>query len=165
MDCPSRERRARTVVLYPTHFDKLVREVLMRVLFIGGTGIISTAVSRLAVSRGIDLWLCNRGAHPVTIDGARHVRADINDGSAVSTALGDAHFDAVVDWIAFEPRHVERDMALFGERTKQYVFISSASAYEKPPRNAIVTESTPLKNPFWEYSRNKIACEDVLVRA
>lgn len=137
----------------------------MRVLFIGGTGIISTAVSRLAVSYGIDLWLCNRGEHPVVIEGARTVRADINDDAAVRTALGDAKFDAVVDWIAFEPAHIERDMALFAGRTDQYVFISSASAYEKPPRTPVVTESTPLKNPFWEYSRNKIACEDRLVRA
>ena len=137
----------------------------MRVLFIGGTGIISTAVSRLAVARGVDLWLCNRGEHPVAIAGARHVRANINDAAAVRAALGDEHFDAVVDWVAFEPSHVERDMALFAKRTKQYVFISSASAYEKPPRTPIITESTPLKNPFWDYSRNKIACEDLLVRA
>lgn len=137
----------------------------MRVLFIGGTGIISTAVSRLAVARGIELWLCNRGEHPVVIEGARRVRADINDLEAVRTALGDTSFDAVVDWVAFEPSHVERDIALFAGRTKQYVFISSASAYEKPPRNPIITESTPLKNPYWEYSRSKIACEDRLVLA
>jgi len=137
----------------------------MRVLFIGGTGIISSAVSRLAVSRGIDLWLCNRGEHRVTIEGARQVRADINDIVAVRAALGDAKFDAVVDWVAYEPSHVERDITLFASRTAQYVFISSASAYEKPSRTPIITESTPLKNPFWEYSRNKIACEDLLVRA
>src|SRR5512138_2625102 len=113
MDCPSRERRARTVVLYPTHFDKLVREVLMRVLFIGGTGIISTAASRLAVSRGIDLWLCNRGQHSVEIPGARHIRVDANDMEAMRRIVDGACFDSVVDWIAFEPSHVERDMALF----------------------------------------------------
>jgi nucleoside-diphosphate-sugar epimerase len=136
----------------------------MRVLFIGGTGIISTAVSRLAVARGIDLWLCNRGEHPVTIDGARHIRADINDRNAVEAAIGGSMFDAVVDWIAFEPNHVKRDIALFEGRTGQYVFISSASAYQKPPRTPYVTESTPLKNPYWQYSRNKIACEDLLVQ-
>jgi nucleoside-diphosphate-sugar epimerase len=137
----------------------------MRALFIGGTGNISTAVSRLAVSRGIELWLCNRGERPVAIDGARHIRADINDEVAVRAALGNTQFDVVVDWIAFESRHVERDIALFAGRTKQYVFISSASAYEKPPRASVITESTPLKNPFWQYSRNKIACEDRLVHA
>jgi len=137
----------------------------MRVLFIGGTGNISTAVSRLAVSRGIELFLCNRGERRVDIDGARKIRADINDKATVHAALGDMRFDSVVDWVAFEPRDIERDMELFGARTKQFVFISSASAYEKPPRTPIVTESTPLKNPYWQYSRDKIACEDLLVRA
>jgi len=137
----------------------------MKVLFIGGTGIISTAVSRLAVARGIDLWLLNRGRRGVTIEGARAVVADVGDAESVAAALGSERFDAVVDWTAYVPQDVERDLALFGPRTKQYVFISSASAYEKPPRSPFITESTPLKNPFWEYSRNKIACEDRLVRA
>jgi nucleoside-diphosphate-sugar epimerase len=137
----------------------------MRVLFIGGTGIISTAVSRLAVERGLDLWLLNRGQHDVAIDGARRVLADIRDPRAVEAALGGERFDTVVDWVAYVPADVERDLALFGPRTKQYVFISSASAYEKPPRSPFITESTPLRNPYWEYSRNKIACEDALVRA
>jgi nucleoside-diphosphate-sugar epimerase len=137
----------------------------MRVLFIGGTGIISTEVSRLAVARGLDLWLLNRGRRSVTIDGARAVVADARDPSSVTAALGDERFDAVVDWVAYVPQDVERDLALFGPRTRQYVFISSASAYEKPPRSPFITESTPLKNPYWEYSRNKIACEDLLVRA
>lgn len=140
-------------------------EVVMRVLFIGGTGIISTAVSRLAVSRGIDLWLCNRGEHPVTIEGAKHIRVDINDVTAVRETIGESTFDVVVDWIAFEPQHIERDLELFAGRVKQYVFISSASAYEKPPRSPFVTESTPLKNPYWAYSRDKIACEDRLIQA
>jgi len=137
----------------------------MKVLFIGGTGIISTAVSRLTVARGIDLWLLNRGRRGVTIEGARAVVADVGDAESVAAALGSERFDAVVDWTAYVPQDVERDLALFGPRTKQYVFISSASAYEKPPRSPFITESTPLKNPFWEYSRNKIACEDRLVRA
>ena len=137
----------------------------MKVLFIGGTGIISTAGSRLAVARGIDLWLLNRGRRGVTIEGARAVVADVGDAESVAGALGSERFDAVVDWTAYVPQDVERDLALFGPRTKQYVFISSASAYEKPPRSPFITESTPLKNPFWEYSRNKIACEDRLVRA
>ena len=137
----------------------------MKVLFIGGTGIISTAVSRLAVARGIDLWLLNRGRRGVTIEGACAVVVDVGDAESVAAALGSERFDAVVDWTAYVPQDVERDLALFGPRTKQYVFISSASAYEKPPRSPFITESTPLKNPFWEYSRNKIACEDRLVRA
>jgi nucleoside-diphosphate-sugar epimerase len=137
----------------------------MRALFVGGTGIISTAVSRLAVARGIDLWLLNRGRRGVTIEGAHSVVADVGDPTSVAVALGGERFDAVVDWVAYVPQEVERDLALFGPRTKQYVFISSASAYEKPPRSPFITESTPLKNPYWEYSRNKIACEDLLVRA
>jgi nucleoside-diphosphate-sugar epimerase len=137
----------------------------MRVLFVGGTGNISTSVSRLAVTRGIELHLLNRGRSGVTIDGARSVVADINDPAAIAAVLGDTTYDAVVDWIAFVPAEVERDLALFGPRTRQYVFISSASAYEKPPRSPFITESTPLKNPYWEYSRNKIACEELLVRA
>src|SRR5512147_3020349 len=134
----------------------------MRVLFIGGTGNISSAASRLAIASGIDLWLCNRGT---LIDGAQHIRADIHEVERVKVALGSLEFDAVVDWVAFQTSDVERDEALFRGRTKQYVFISSASAYEKPPRSPFITESTPLKNPYWEYSRNKIACEDYLVRA
>jgi nucleoside-diphosphate-sugar epimerase len=136
----------------------------MRVLFAGGTGNISGAVSRLAVERGIDLVLLNRGIRDA-VPGARTVRADYKDGKAVDAALSDETFDAVVTWIAFTPDQVERDVALFARRARQYVFISSASAYEKPPRSPFITESTPLRNPWWEYSRNKIACEDVLLRA
>jgi len=136
----------------------------MRALFVGGTGNISGAVSRLAVERGIDLVLLNRGIRDA-VPGARTIRADYKDGKAVDAALGDETFDAVVTWIAFTPDQVERDVALFARRARQYVFISSASAYEKPPRSPFITESTPLRNPWWEYSRNKIACEDVLLRA
>jgi nucleoside-diphosphate-sugar epimerase len=138
----------------------------MRVLFIGGTGIISSACSRLALERGIDLWLLNRGqsVRPVP-EGARVVPADIRDPGAVRRALGDAKFDVVVDWIAFTVPHVEADLALFGGRTDQYVFISSASAYQTPPAKLPVTESTVLRNPRWQYSRDKIACEERLVRA
>jgi len=137
----------------------------MRVLFIGGTGIISTEVSRLAVARGIDLWILNRGRRGAPIEGARTLVADVADPASVTAALGNERFDCVVDWIAYVPQEVERHLALILPRTRQYVFISSASAYEKPPRSPFVTESTPLKNPYWEYSRNKIACEDLLVRA
>ena len=137
----------------------------MRVLFIGGTGNISTSVSRLAVANGIELVLLNRGRRECAIAGAEQLCVDIDDVAAVTEALGDRTFDAVVNWIAFVPEHIERDIKLFAGRTKQYVFISSASAYEKPPRNAVITESTPLKNPYWEYSRNKIACEERLMQA
>jgi len=137
----------------------------MRVLFIGGTGFISAAVSRLAVARGIELWHLNRGRRGTAIDGVRTVVADAHDPRAVEQALGRERFDAVVDWIAFVPDDVERDVALYGPRTRQFVFISSASAYEKPPRSPFITESTPLRNPHWQYSRDKIACEDRLVRA
>ena len=140
----------------------------MRILFIGGTGTISRSVSLLAVERGIDLFLLNRGRSGVEIPGAKVVTGDIGRPDEVAKALrlGEKGlaFDAVVDWIAYVPEHVERDIALFAGKTKQYVFISSASAYQKPPTHHVITESTPLVNPFWEYSRNKIACEDRLMR-
>jgi nucleoside-diphosphate-sugar epimerase len=137
----------------------------MRVLFIGGTGNISTFVSRLAVERGVDLYLLNRGRTPVEFDGATVFTADINQPEQVAAALGDLTFDVVVNWIAFVESEVERDIALFRDRTRQYIFISSASAYQTPPVHPVITESTPLYNPQWEYSRNKIACEDRLTRA
>jgi len=105
----------------------------MRVLFIGGTGIISTACTRLALERGIELTLVNRGRHAAqTPDGARTIAVDVEDAAAVERALAGERFDAVVDWIAFEPAQIERDIALFRGRTGQYIFISSASAYQKP---------------------------------
>lgn len=143
----------------------------LHVLVIGGTGVISSAVTRLAVERGLDVTVLNRGsaspgagAHPLP-DGARTVRADVRDPASVRAALGDREFDAVVDWVAFTPEHVRTDIDLFAGRTGQYVFISSASAYQTPPERLPVTESTPLRNPFWQYSRDKIACEDLLVGA
>lgn len=138
----------------------------MDVLFIGGTGIISSACARLAVERGINLYLLNRGeSHRAVPEGATVLRGDIRDTASARHALGDRTFDAVVDWIAFSPEHIETDLELFHGRTGQFVFISSASAYQTPPVNLPVTESTPLDNPVWEYSRNKIACEERLVRA
>jgi nucleoside-diphosphate-sugar epimerase len=135
----------------------------MRVLFIGGTGTISTACTRLAVERGIELYLLKRGA--ADIPGATVLRGDIRDAASVKEALGEREFDAVVDWVAFTPQHVASDVELFRGRTGQYVFISSASAYQTPPARVPVVESTPLRNPFWQYSRDKIACEDLLVEA
>jgi nucleoside-diphosphate-sugar epimerase len=139
----------------------------MRVLFIGGSGVISSACSALAVQRGIDLTVLNRGtstSRPLPA-GATVLRADIRDPAAVAAALGGREFDAVVDWVAFTPEHVRTDLDLFRGRTGQYVFISSASAYQTPPSRLPVTESTPLRNPFWRYSRDKIACEDLLTAA
>ncbi len=143
----------------------------LSVLVIGGTGVISSAVTRLAVERGLDVTVLNRGsassrtgAHPLP-DGVEPVRADVRDPASVRAALGDREFDSVVDWVAFTPEHVRTDIGLFAGRTGQYVFISSASAYQTPPERLPVTESTPLRNPFWQYSRDKIAGEDLLVRA
>ena len=137
----------------------------MKVLFIGGTGIISTEVSKLAVERGIELYLLNRGQHKVEIAGAHVIIADIHQPAQVSEALRGMTFDAVVDWVAYTPDHVERDIELFRDSARQYIFISSASAYQKPPAHPIITESTPLHNPYWTYSQNKIACEERLQRA
>lgn len=136
----------------------------MKVLFIGGTGIISSACSQLAVDRGIDLYLMNRGlaGRPIP-GGAHHLIADIRDQQTVKSALADHTFDAVVQWLGFSRDHIEADIALFQERARQYVFISSASAYQTPPASLPVTESTWLDNPYWAYSRNKIACEERLV--
>ncbi len=138
----------------------------MRVLFIGGTGKISSACTQLAVDRGLDLYLLNRGqtSRPIP-DNVRILHGDIRDPQSATAALGDLTFDAVVDWIAFTPAQVEADLALFRGRTKQYVFISSASAYQKPLSGLPIRESTLLANPYWEYSRNKIACEELLVAA
>ena len=139
----------------------------LRVLFIGGSGVISAETSRLAVRRGIVLSVLNRGAthlRPLPPE-ASVLRGDIRDTASVREALGDREFDAVVDWVAFTPEHVQADIDLFRGRTGQYVFISSASAYQTPPSRQPVTESTPLRNPFWQYSRDKIACEDLLVEA
>ncbi len=138
----------------------------MKVLFIGGTGVISSACSRLAVARGIDLYLLNRGRTERPVPEAAHVlHADIRDRASVARALGDARFDAVVDWLVFGPEQAAADVDFFGGRTGQYIFISSASAYQKPIAGLPITESTPLHNPYWAYSRGKIACEEHLMRA
>jgi nucleoside-diphosphate-sugar epimerase len=138
-----------------------------RVLFIGGSGVISSACSRVAVDSGIELFVLNRGrstARPLP-PGVNVLRADIREPGSVRDILDDREFDAVVDWVAFTPGHVRTDIELFRGRTGQYVFISSASAYQTPPSRMPVTESTPLRNPYWQYSRDKIACEDLLVAA
>lgn len=138
----------------------------MKVLFIGGTGIISSACSELALQQGIDLYLLNRGrsSRPAPA-GAKVIQADIRQPDSVTTALGELTFDSVVEWVAFTPDQVQNDVELFRQRTRQYIFISSASAYQTPPTFLPVQESTPLHNPFWGYSRNKAACEALLEQA
>jgi nucleoside-diphosphate-sugar epimerase len=138
----------------------------MRVLFIGGTGIISTACSELAVRRGMELYLLNRGqsVRPIP-DGAKVLQADMRQPGQMASTLEGMQFDAIVDWIAYTPEQVQSDIELFRGRTRQYVFISSASVYQKPPHFLPITESTPLHNPFWEYSRQKAACEATLMDA
>jgi len=138
----------------------------MKALFIGGTGNISSACVELALSRGIEVTLLNRGTsgRPVP-NGAQVLHGDIRDPQAVQAALGSRSFDVVADFVAFTPEHIETDLELFRGRTGQYIFISSASAYQTPPAILPVTESTVLDNPYWEYSRNKAACEERLVRA
>ncbi len=137
----------------------------MRVLFIGGTGFISATASRMAISRGFELYLLNRGSRITDTFGSHDLTADIHRPDDVRAVLQGLDFDAVVDWIAYTAGDVERDISLFRGRTKQYVFISSASAYQKPPDHYLISESTPLDNPFWEYARGKIACERRLMQA
>lgn len=138
----------------------------MNVLFIGGTGIISSACSALAMERGMRLTHMNRGTSFRTAPpGVETLIADVRDPDAVREVLDGRSFDAVVNWVAFTPEHVLQDLALLDGRTRQYVFISSASAYQTPPESIPVSEETPLSNPFWQYSRDKIACEDILNRA
>jgi len=136
----------------------------MKVLFIGGTGNISTSCSILALQKGIDLYHLNRGISGEKIPGVTSLQADIHNKEEMSKALGDLDFDVVVDWITFITDDVKRDYEIFKGRTKQYIFISSASVYQKPLSEPRITESTPLANPVWEYSQNKIACEDYLVQ-
>lgn len=137
----------------------------MKVLFIGGTGNISIAVSQLAIERGIELYHLNRGQSGVVIDGVQSIVGNIHEPTQVQAALANYSFDVVVNWIAFHESDIERDLQLFAGECQQYIFISSASAYQKPLTHPIITESTPLANPYWEYSRNKIACEERLMRA
>jgi nucleoside-diphosphate-sugar epimerase len=137
----------------------------LKVLFIGGSGVISSACARLAVNSDIDLTVLNRGqtaGRPLPA-GVREMRGDARDAGDVREKIGDLDFDCVVDWVAFATEHVRADLELFRGRTGQYVFISTASAYQTPPSRLPVTESTPLRNPYWRYSRDKIACEDLLV--
>jgi nucleoside-diphosphate-sugar epimerase len=136
----------------------------MKALFIGGTGTISMAISKLAVEKGWELYLLNRGNRAESVPaGAKVLTADINDEKAVSEIIKDMKFDVVADFIVFGTSQIERDIRLFANKTRQYIFISSASAYQKPLSYYKINESTPLHNPYWKYSRNKIACEELLM--
>lgn len=138
----------------------------LKILFIGGTGIISSACTRLTVERGMDVCLLNRGQSTRSIPASVEIlTGDIRNKDIIKKILGIRTFDVVVDWIAFTPEHIDADLELFRDRTAQYVFISSASAYQTPPVLLPVTESTPLDNPFWAYSQAKIRCEERLIKA
>jgi len=137
----------------------------MKVLFIGGTGNISKVCAELAVARGYDVTLLNRGKN-ATVPGTRHIALDLADPAAeVAATLGSQRWDVVADFIIFTPEQLEQRINLFRGRVGQFFFISSASVYQRPVTHYLITESTPLANPFWDYSRNKIACEDRLLRA
>ncbi|MDR0289750.1 MAG: NAD-dependent epimerase/dehydratase family protein [Treponema sp.] len=147
----------------------------MKALLIGGTGIISTAISKRILENGGELFLLNRGSRNDALDAKGkpgklvEINCDIRADSVeaivqkLKVALGGERFDVVADFFAFTPDHVAKDYAIFKDLCRQYIFISSASAYQKPPSSHLITESTPLANPYWEYSRNKIACEEFLV--
>lgn len=140
----------------------------MKILFIGGTGLISSACSDLALERGHELFILNRSAsakYPLP-PGAVLLKGDVHtDETHLASLLADHRFDAVVDFIAFRETDIERDLRLFRGRTEQFIFVSSASVYQKPVKHYFITEETPLENPYWEYSRNKIACENRLLDA
>lgn len=130
----------------------------MKILFIGGSGVISRAATQQTIAAGHELWLLNRGKHR-PVEGTQNLVADMTDLAGVRTALRGHTWDVVVQWIAFAPEDIRRDLELFRENTRQYIFISSASIYQKPLLQSPITESTPRENPHWEYSRKKIACE------
>ena len=136
----------------------------MRILIIGGTGNISSHVTELAVSQGHEVVLLNRGNRPLP-EGTRGIVGDAGDAGSIEAAIGDETFDVVANFRSFSPQQVTDDIRIFSGRTHQYLYISSASAYQKPISHTPITESTPLHNPFWQYSRDKIASEELLVRA
>jgi nucleoside-diphosphate-sugar epimerase len=140
-------------------------EMKRKALFIGGTGTISTAITaKLAAEGEWELTLLNRGNRSAQVpENVKVIKADINDEAGVAKLLANSQWDCVCDFIGFVPAQVERDWRLFKGRTKQYMYISSASAYQKPPTSPFITEGTPMVNPYWEYSRNKIACEAFLM--
>jgi nucleoside-diphosphate-sugar epimerase len=140
----------------------------MKALFIGGSGILSSACVALAEARGVEVSVLNRGERKLVRPWSTKTRvytADVRDRRAVENALAGQRFDVVVDFVAFEPEHIEQDLELFRGRVSQYIFISSASVYRKPILKLPIYESTPLGNAYWQYARSKIACEKRLNRA
>jgi len=139
--------------------------IILKVLFIGGTGVISSAVSELALKKGFDLYLLNRGNNSEFFPaGAKAIIADIRNEQNVESLIKNTRFDVVVDWIAYQPEHVKTDIRLFKGRTDQYIFISSAACYKRPVNHYYIDESTPLYNPYWQYAQDKIACEELLMK-
>ena len=138
----------------------------MKALFIGGTGTISMAISKLLLEKGWELYLINRGNrnNDERLKGAHFITVDINDEAAAAEKLSGMTFDVACDFIGFVPSQLERDYRLLKGKVRQFMYISSASAYQKPCSNYVISEKTPLANPYWEYSRNKIACEDYLMK-
>ncbi|MBR6044561.1 MAG: NAD-dependent epimerase/dehydratase family protein [Ruminococcus sp.] len=135
----------------------------MKILFIGGTGTISMAITKLLAKQGHELWLLNRGNRNAGLpEGVKTITADINNEQETAAKLEGMEFDCVGEFIGFVPAQLERDFRLFNGKTRQFIYISSASAYQKPPAGYVITEETPLENPYWEYSRNKKACEEYL---
>ncbi len=152
-----RETRRKTALVL-----SLLITFMLKILFIGGSGNISSACVRAAIAQGMEVHLLNRGNKPLPHPAAKSIIADIHDEAEVANVLQGQRFDVVANFIAFNAADIERDFRLFRDKTDQYLFISSASAYQKPLAHPIVTESTPLKNPFWDYSRDKIAAEERL---
>ena len=137
----------------------------MKILFIGGTGTISMAITKELAKKDVDLYLLNRGNRTSELpENVKVINVDINDEELVKEKIKDLEFDSICDFIGFVPEQVERDYRLFKGKTKQYMYISSASAYNKPVRSYVINEGTSLANPYWEYSRNKIACEELLMK-
>ncbi len=137
----------------------------MKALFIGGTGTISMAITKRLLVMGWELFLLNRGSRSEELSSEVNLlNVDVNDEDSVSEKIRGLKFDVVCDFIGFVPEQLERDFRLFQGKTKQFMYISSASAYQKPLGDYRISEGTPLSNPYWEYSRNKIACEDFLMK-
>lgn len=137
----------------------------MKVLLIGGTGTISMAITKLLLRKGEEVWLLNRGTRTAELpEGANFITTDIGNEEETAKKLEGMTFDAVCEFIGYVPSQLERDYRLFAGKTKQYIYISSASAYQKPLSDFKITESTPLSNPYWQYSRDKIACEEYLMK-
>lgn len=137
----------------------------MKVLLIGGTGTISGAIARLLAERGEDLTLLNRGNRPGDVpENAKVIQCDVNDENQVASCTAGENYDVVCQFVGFRPEQVERDYRLFAGRTRQYIYVSTAAAYHKPTADCRITEGTALANPYWTYARDKIACEEFLMR-